>query len=104
MVQRLARGPFKAEMRVRFPLALPILEKTCTKLAPFGAARFFILFCLPVVSGASELRDRGYVVEKGNSHSSRKRSRGEWPSGEMQSYGGECPQLHCEADIAKTQQ
>ena len=25
MVQRLARGPFKAEMRVRFPLALPIV-------------------------------------------------------------------------------
>ena len=25
MVQRLARGPFKAEMRVRFPLALPNL-------------------------------------------------------------------------------
>jgi hypothetical protein len=25
MVQRLARGPFKAEMRVRFPLALPTL-------------------------------------------------------------------------------
>ena len=23
MVQRLARGPFKAEIRVRFPLALP---------------------------------------------------------------------------------
>ena len=30
MVQRLARGPFKAEIRVRFPLALPIF-----KLAPF---------------------------------------------------------------------
>src|SRR5580704_13193236 len=27
MVQRLARGPFKAEIRVRFPLALPILKK-----------------------------------------------------------------------------
>ena len=26
MVQRLARGPFKAEIRVRFPLALPILD------------------------------------------------------------------------------
>gem|GEM_PF-5651917 len=25
MVQRLARGPFKAEIRVRFPLALPTL-------------------------------------------------------------------------------
>jgi hypothetical protein len=25
MVQRLARGPFKAEIRVRFPLALPSL-------------------------------------------------------------------------------
>ena len=24
MVQRLARGPFKAEIRVRFPLALPM--------------------------------------------------------------------------------
>src|ERR1019366_747912 len=26
MVQRLARGPFKAKMRVRFPLALPKLQ------------------------------------------------------------------------------
>ena len=26
MVQRLARGPFKAEIRVRFPLALPAFE------------------------------------------------------------------------------
>ena len=26
MVQRLARGPFKAEIRVRFPLALPTLQ------------------------------------------------------------------------------
>ena len=26
MVQRLARGPFKAEIRVRFPLALPRLK------------------------------------------------------------------------------
>src|SRR5438874_10040057 len=28
MVQRLARGPFKAEIRVRFPLALPKPQKT----------------------------------------------------------------------------
>jgi hypothetical protein len=27
MVQRLARGPFKAEIRVRFPLALPIWRR-----------------------------------------------------------------------------
>lgn len=27
MVQRLARGPFKAEIRVRFPLALPDFPK-----------------------------------------------------------------------------
>jgi hypothetical protein len=27
MVQRLARGPFKAEIRVRFPLALPIFQE-----------------------------------------------------------------------------
>jgi hypothetical protein len=27
MVQRLARGPFKAEIRVRFPLALPSLPR-----------------------------------------------------------------------------
>jgi hypothetical protein len=27
MVQRLARGPFKAKMRVRFPLALPKIAK-----------------------------------------------------------------------------
>jgi hypothetical protein len=26
MVQRLARGPFKAEIRVRFPLALPTFD------------------------------------------------------------------------------
>jgi hypothetical protein len=26
-VQRLARGPFKAEIRVRFPLALPNLKE-----------------------------------------------------------------------------
>src|SRR4029077_299482 len=29
MVQRLARGPFKAKMRVRFPLALPSLGAIC---------------------------------------------------------------------------
>ena len=36
MVQRLARGPFKAEIRVRFPLALPIVF-VLILFAPFSA-------------------------------------------------------------------
>ena len=38
MVQRLARGPFKAEIRVRFPLALPILFVLAllTAISAFG--------------------------------------------------------------------
>ena len=37
MVQRLARGPFKAEIRVRFPLALPIVWKANKTLSTQGS-------------------------------------------------------------------
>jgi hypothetical protein len=36
MVQRLARGPFKAEIRVRFPLALPIFQEFTPASASFS--------------------------------------------------------------------
>src|ERR1039457_6035013 len=40
MVQRLARGPFKAEIRVRFPLALPILRANAES---FGSGQYAAL-------------------------------------------------------------
>ena len=36
MVQRLARGPFKAEIRVRFPLALPSLRSLENAILDFA--------------------------------------------------------------------
>ena len=39
MVQRLARGPFKAEIRVRFPLALPKPQKTTEDENPRASVR-----------------------------------------------------------------
>jgi hypothetical protein len=35
MVQGLARGPLKAEIRVRIPVSLPLFLKSCTNLASF---------------------------------------------------------------------
>jgi hypothetical protein len=41
MVQRLARGPFKAEIRVRFPLALPSLLSGAPRLANRRKSNWF---------------------------------------------------------------
>jgi hypothetical protein len=66
MVQRLARGPFKAEIRVRFSLALPILlvvllapvstfaQKPETYASPDGSLRAEIQSVRKTPSGAAE--------------------------------------------------
>jgi hypothetical protein len=58
MVQRLARGPFKAEIRVRFPLALPKIRNLESLIATHGlliAEQGHGMLCAPTESSLHSL-------------------------------------------------